>query len=56
MNGRFEGKRALVTGAAGGVGRSTVELLTSEGATVVGLDLQPDGEVLACDVSDEDGR
>jgi meso-butanediol dehydrogenase/(S,S)-butanediol dehydrogenase/diacetyl reductase len=50
---RFDGKRALVTGAAGGVGRSTVELLTGEGASVVGVDLQPADDVLACDVSDE---
>lgn len=53
MSTRFEGKRALVTGAAGGVGQSTVELLTNEGAAVVGLDLNPSGDVLACDVSDE---
>jgi NAD(P)-dependent dehydrogenase (short-subunit alcohol dehydrogenase family) len=50
---RFDGKRALVTGAAGGVGRSTVELLTAEGASVVGLDLHATDDVLACDVSDE---
>ncbi len=53
MAGRFEGKRALVTGAAGGVGRSTVELLTQEGAGVAGLDLHAGEDVLACDVSDE---
>lgn len=53
MTGRFEGKRALVTGAAGGVGRSTVELLASEGAAVVGVDLTPGDDVVACDVSDE---
>lgn len=53
MTGRFEGKRAIVTGAAGGVGRSTVELLEEEGATVVGLDLGAGDGVLACDVSDE---
>jgi len=51
--GRFEGKRALVTGASGGVGRSTVELLEEEGARVVGLDLAEAEGVLACDVSDE---
>jgi meso-butanediol dehydrogenase/(S,S)-butanediol dehydrogenase/diacetyl reductase len=50
---RFEGKRALVTGAAGGVGQSTVELLTNEGAVVVGLDLSASDDTLACDVSDE---
>ncbi|GEP35771.1 oxidoreductase [Nocardioides szechwanensis] len=53
MSTRFEGKRALVTGAAGGVGQSTVELLTHEGAVVVGLDLSPSDDILACDVSDE---
>ncbi|MDO9495333.1 MAG: SDR family oxidoreductase, partial [Nocardioides sp.] len=53
MSTRFEGKRALVTGAAGGVGQATVELLTREGASVVGLDLSPSGDILACDVSDE---
>jgi NAD(P)-dependent dehydrogenase (short-subunit alcohol dehydrogenase family) len=35
------------------VGASTVELLTAEGAAVVGLDLNPVGDVLGCDVSDE---
>ncbi|MGA8258399.1 MAG: SDR family NAD(P)-dependent oxidoreductase [Nocardioides sp.] len=53
MTQRFEGKRALVTGAAGGVGRSTVDLLREEGASVVGLDLTAADDVLACDVSDE---
>ncbi len=52
MTGRFEGKRALVTGAAGGIGRSTVELLVAEGAAVVGVDLTAGDDVLACDVSD----
>jgi len=50
---RFEGKRALVTGAAGGVGRSTVELLVGEGASVVGVDLAASEGVVACDVRDE---
>ena len=54
MAGRFEGKRALVTGAAGGVGRATVELLTAEGAAVVGVDLAAGDEVLPCDVSDQE--
>lgn len=50
--GRFEGRRALVTGAAGGIGGATVELLVKEGATVVGVDLREGEGVLACDVSD----
>jgi len=51
---RFEGKRALVTGASGGIGGSTVELLEGEGAAVVGIDQRATGTVLACDVSDQD--
>jgi meso-butanediol dehydrogenase/(S,S)-butanediol dehydrogenase/diacetyl reductase len=51
---RFEGKRALVTGASGGIGRSTVGLLEDEGASVVGVDLRATANVLACDVSDEE--
>lgn len=54
MAGRFEGKRVLVTGAAGGVGAATVELLSAEGAHVVGVDLRASAGVLACDVSDPD--
>ena len=52
MTRRFEGKRALVTGAAGGVGRATVEMLREEGAAVVGVDLRETDDVRACDVSD----
>ena len=39
MSGRFDGKVAIVTGAAGGIGRATVELLASEGARVLATDL-----------------
>lgn len=53
MTARFEGKRALVTGASGGVGAATVELFRAEGGSVVGLDLAAADGVLACDVSDE---
>lgn len=51
---RFSDKIAVVTGAASGIGAATVALLRSEGATVVGLDVQPGEGVTACDVTSED--
>ncbi|MCP5536382.1 MAG: SDR family oxidoreductase [Akkermansiaceae bacterium] len=35
------GKVAIVTGAAGGIGRATAQKLHADGATVVGLDINP---------------
>jgi NAD(P)-dependent dehydrogenase (short-subunit alcohol dehydrogenase family) len=37
--GRLDGKRALVSGTGGGIGRATALLLAREGAHVVGCDL-----------------
>jgi len=42
----FEGKIALVTGAASGIGRATVEAFSGQGAVVVALDINPDIEHL----------
>ncbi|MDC0282815.1 SDR family NAD(P)-dependent oxidoreductase, partial [Akkermansiaceae bacterium] len=56
------GKVAIVTGACGGIGRATAERLRNDGATVVGLDINPDvvanltGERLSgavCDITDD---
>jgi NAD(P)-dependent dehydrogenase (short-subunit alcohol dehydrogenase family) len=49
---RFDGKTALVTGAASGIGAATAALLEREGATVVRLDVQDGEGVRHCDVSD----
>jgi NAD(P)-dependent dehydrogenase (short-subunit alcohol dehydrogenase family) len=43
MAGRFEGKVAVITGAAGGIGRATAARLASEGARIVAVDLDRDG-------------
>ena len=40
MTGRFAGKVAIVTGAAGGIGRATCELLARDGARIVAVDLE----------------
>ncbi len=40
---RFEGKVAVVTGAASGVGRATTHRLASEGASVFGVDMNEAG-------------
>ncbi|MGA2924592.1 MAG: bifunctional aldolase/short-chain dehydrogenase [Solirubrobacteraceae bacterium] len=64
--GELQGKVALVTGAAGGIGQAVVASLAAAGACVVGLDLDEQGagdvvDVLAerglavgCDVTRED--
>ena len=51
--GRLEGKVAIVTGAASGIGKTTVELFRAEGATVVGADVNAVDDVLQVDASDE---
>jgi NAD(P)-dependent dehydrogenase (short-subunit alcohol dehydrogenase family) len=56
VSGRLEGKIAVVTGAAGGIGAATVEVFQREGATVVGVDLldgAPGDLALAVDVTEE---
>lgn len=50
--GRMEGKVGLVTGAASGIGAATAARFRTEGATVVGWDL--DGADVVVDVRDED--
>ncbi|MEB3230056.1 MAG: bifunctional aldolase/short-chain dehydrogenase [Leptolyngbyaceae bacterium] len=60
----FEGKIALVTGAASGIGKACAEALHQQGAAVVGFDLNPQVSAILAkpglvgiqgDVTDEDG-
>jgi NAD(P)-dependent dehydrogenase (short-subunit alcohol dehydrogenase family) len=54
--GRLSGRVCVVTGAVGGIGAATVAIFQREGATVVGMDLQPDSPgdlALRVDVTDE---
>jgi NAD(P)-dependent dehydrogenase (short-subunit alcohol dehydrogenase family) len=39
---RFTGKVALITAAASGIGRATADIMAGEGATVIGVDNNPD--------------
>ena len=64
MTSRLEGKRVVVTGAAGGIGSATCRRLASEGAYVIATDIQGDrscrlgaeigGEGRALDVTNYD--
>ncbi|MGI8932256.1 MAG: SDR family NAD(P)-dependent oxidoreductase [Sphingomicrobium sp.] len=48
---RLAGKIAIVTGAGSGIGKATVDLFRSEGATVIGADLS--GADVDCDAGDD---
>ena len=52
---RFEGRTVVVTGAASGIGKATVQRLRDEGATVVGADVTPGEGIRQVDVTDEAG-
>ena len=57
MAGRLEGKVCVITGAASGIGAESARVFGEQGATVVGVDLEPDavGDLaIQADVTDED--
>jgi 3-oxoacyl-[acyl-carrier protein] reductase len=51
MSERLDGRVALITGGARGIGAATAERLSAEGASVVVADLDPVGDAIACDVT-----
>jgi 3-oxoacyl-[acyl-carrier protein] reductase len=57
MSGTLDGRRALVTGAASGIGRAAFRALQAEGASVVGIDLRhpadAPGEIVVADIASE---
>jgi NAD(P)-dependent dehydrogenase (short-subunit alcohol dehydrogenase family) len=47
------GRRAVVTGAAGGIGKAIADAFDQAGATVVRFDIKASGSIHSCDVADE---
>src|SRR5262245_44815692 len=51
---RLEGKRALVTGAASGIGAAVRKRLEKEGAKVFATDIHQTGDLIVADLTDAD--
>ena len=51
---RLEGKRALVTGAASGIGAEVRKRLQTEGAQVFATDIHQTGDLIVADLTDAD--
>jgi 3-oxoacyl-[acyl-carrier protein] reductase len=50
----LKGRKALVTGAASGIGHAVLERLLNEGVQVVGTDIHPAGDLEVADLTDAD--
>jgi NAD(P)-dependent dehydrogenase (short-subunit alcohol dehydrogenase family) len=53
---RLQGKRAIVTGAASGIGRASALLFAREGAAVVAVDRSPEVAATVAEIRTEGGR
>lgn len=53
---RFTGRRVVVTGASGGLGKVVAELFRAEGAAVVATDVVGSDGVMTCDLADDAQR
>jgi NAD(P)-dependent dehydrogenase (short-subunit alcohol dehydrogenase family) len=53
MAGRLEGKIAIVTGAASGIGKASAELFAREGARVIAADITASADVIGADAGRE---
>jgi 3-oxoacyl-[acyl-carrier protein] reductase len=49
---RLQGRTAVVTGAAGTMGRAVAAALAADGLKVIGIDVKPHKNGIVCDISD----
>ena len=54
--GRLEGKVAVISGAAAGIGRASAELFAAEGAALALIDINRDGEEVARSITSAGGK
>jgi NAD(P)-dependent dehydrogenase (short-subunit alcohol dehydrogenase family) len=52
---KLEGKVAIITGAASGIGRAAAQLFAAEGARVVAADLNAEGDAVAKEITAQGG-